>query len=89
MGYVYSVVITVCEKYAKLHDVFNGTKSKILIYNKKDADPHFKVNGIDIPSCESCVYLGNIPSTMNAHGSVLEVIKKCNCCFNMFMAEFG
>ena len=35
-------MIEVCEKYAKVHDVlFNRSKSKLLVYNKKDADPHF------------------------------------------------
>ena len=51
-------MITVCEKYAQLH---GGTKSKILIYNKKDADPHFKVTGNDIPSFESCLYFRQYP----------------------------
>ena len=61
-SYGLRIMITVCEKYAKLHDVlFNVTKSKILIYNKTDADPHFKVNEIDISSCESCVYLSIFP----------------------------
>ena len=32
-----------CEKYVELLDVFNGSKSKILVYNKKDDDPHLEI----------------------------------------------
>ena len=42
-------ITEVCEKYAKLHDVlFSGSKSKLLVYNKKDADPHFDINCTDV-----------------------------------------
>ena len=36
-----------------MHDVlFNRSKSKLLVYNKKDADPHFEINGADVSTCE-------------------------------------
>ena len=72
-GYAYDIIllcptssglrktIEVCEKYAKLHDVlFSGSKSKLLVYNKKDADPHCEINGIDISTCEKTIHLGNV-----------------------------
>ena len=53
-------MIKVCEKYTKLHDVlFNGSKIKILVYNKKDADMHFRINGTDVSTCEKTIHLGN------------------------------
>ena len=52
-----------CEKYARLHDVlFNGSKSKILVYIKKDADPHFEINSTDVSTCEKTIHLGNVLS---------------------------
>ena len=47
-------IIEACEKYSKVHDVlFHGSKSKLLVY-KKDADPHFEINGTDVSTCEKC-----------------------------------
>ena len=84
-------MIDICEKYADLHDIiFNGTKSKVLVYyNKKVTDPHFKVNGNDVPNCETAVYLGTVLSTRNNFGTVHDCIKKLNYCCNHFMAELG
>ena len=60
-------MIEVCEKYAKLHDVLlNGSKSKLLVYNKKDADPHFEINCTDVSTCEKTMHLGNVLSTLEA-----------------------
>ena len=56
-----------CKKYAKQHDgLFNGSKSKLLMYNKKDADLHFKINGTDV-SRKKTVHLGNVLSTINKY----------------------
>ena len=83
-------MIDICEKYADLHDIiFNGIKSKVLVYNKKVTDPHFKVNGNDVPNCETAVYLGTVLSTRNNFETVHDCIKKFNSCCNHFMAEFG
>ena len=83
-------MIEVCEKYAKLHDVlFNGSKSKLLVYNKKDANPHFEINGTDVSTCEKTIHLGNVLSTTDKYEMVFDGIKKFNCNVNRFMPEFG
>ena len=70
-------MIDICEKYADLHDIiFNGIKSKVLVYNKKVTDPHFKVNGNDVPNCETAVYLGTVLSTRNNFETVQDCKKK-------------
>ena len=79
-----------CEKYAKLHDVlFNGSKSKILVYNKKDADPHVEINGTDVSTGEKTMHLGNVLSTTNRYEMVFDGIKKFNFSVNRFMSAFG
>ena len=79
-----------CEKYAKLHDVlFNGSKSKLLVYNKKDADPHCEIICTDISTCEKTIHLGNVPSTTDKYEMVFGGIKTFNCNVNRFMSEFG
>ena len=77
-------------KYAKLHDVlFNGSKRKLLVYNKKDADPHCEINGTDVSICEKTIYLGNVLSTTDKYEIVFDGIKKFNCNVNIFMSLFG
>ena len=73
-------MIEVCEQYARLHDVlFNGSKSKLLVYNKKDTDPHFEINGTDVSTCEKTIHLGNVLSTTDKYEIVFDGIKKINC----------
>ena len=80
-------IIEVCEKYAKLHDVlFNGSKSKQLVYNKKDADPHFEINGTDVSTCEKTIHLGNVLSTTYKYEMVFDDMKKFTCGVNRFMS---
>ena len=65
--------------------LFNGSKSKLLVYNKKDADPHFEINGTDVSTCEKTIHLGNVLK----YEMVFDGIKKFNCSVNRFMSEFG
>ena len=67
----------------------NGSKSKILEYNKKDANPHFEINCTDVSTCEKTIHLRNVLSTTNKYEMVLDGIKKCYCSVNRFMPEFG
>ena len=32
----------------------------MLVYNKKDADPHLEINGTDVCKCEITMYLRNV-----------------------------
>ena len=83
-------MIEVCKKYVKRHDVLlNGSNSKICVYNKKDTDPHFEINGTYISTCEKTIHLGNVLSITNKYEMVFDGIKKFNCSVNIFMSEFG
>ena len=80
-------MIEVCEKYAKLHDVlFNGSKSKLLVYNKKDGDPHCEINGTDVSTCEKTIHLGNVLSTTNKYEMVFDGIKTFNSNINLCLS---
>ena len=59
------------------------------MYNKKDADPHFEINGTDVSTCEKTIHLGNVLSTTNKYEMVFDGIKKCNCSINRCMSELG
>ena len=98
-GYAYDIIllsptsfrlykmIEVCVKYDKLHDVlFNGSESKLLVYNKNDADPHFEINGTDVSTCEKTIHLGNILSTTDKYEMVFDGIKKFDCSVIRFMS---
>ena len=78
------------KKYAIQHDVlFNGSKSKIFMYNKKDADPHFEINGTDVSTCEKTIHLGNVLSIISKYEMVFSGIKTFNYSVNRLMSEFG
>ena len=55
--------------------LFNGSKTKLLVYNKKDAYPHFEINGTDVSTSK--------------YEMVFDGIKKLNCSVNKFMSEVG
>ena len=59
------------------------------MYNKKDADPHFEINGTDVSTCEKTIHLGNVLSTTVKYEMVFDGIKKFNCSVNIFMSEFS
>ena len=83
-------IIEVCEKYAKLQDVlFNESKSKLFVYNKKDSGPHFEINGTDVSICVKTLHLGNVLSTTDKNEMVFDGVKKFNCSVNILMSVFG
>ena len=63
--------------------------SKLLVHNKKDADPHFQINSTDVSTCEKTIHLGNVLSTTDKYEMVFDGIKKFNCSVNRVMYEFG
>ena len=69
--------------------LFNGSKRKLLVHNKKDADPHFEIKGADVSTCEYTTHLGNVLSITDKCEMVFDGIKKCNCSVNRYMSEFG
>ena len=58
--------------------LFNGSKSKLLVYIKKDADPHCEINGTDVSTCEKTIHLGNVLSTTDKYEMVFDGIKTFN-----------
>ena len=86
----YQQILRCVKKYAKLQDVlFNGSKLKLLVYNKKGADLHFKINDTDVSIYEKTIHLGNVFSRTNKYEMVFDCIKKFNCSVNRFLSEFG
>ena len=69
--------------------LFNGSKSKLFVYNKKDADPHCEINGTDVSTCEKTIHLGNVLCPTDKYEMVFDGIKKLNCHVNRFMSEYG
>ena len=52
-------MIRVCEDYANDHSIlFNGSKSKLLIFGEYRNQVHIVVNGESVPTCNEAVYLG-------------------------------
>ena len=52
-------MIQVCEDYANDHSIlFNGSKSKLLIFGEYRRQVHIVVNGESVPTCSEAVYLG-------------------------------
>ena len=60
--YYHVLLFMDCEKLLKCvkiyhYVLFNEIKSKLLVYNKKDADPHCEINGSDISTFEKTIHL--------------------------------
>ena len=85
-------MLKICESYAAEHDlIFNGAKSKLLIFNPQkvyESDPKLELNGELIPNVKSAVHLGNTLHVINNQECIDEGIKKFNSQANMFLARF-
>ena len=85
-------MLKICESYAADHDlVFNGAKSKLLIFNPQkvyESDPKLELNGELIPNVKSAVHLGNILHVINNQECIDEGIKKFNTQANIFLSRF-
>ena len=86
------IMISICEQFAAEYNlIFNGTKSKLLIFSKSNAnipDPCVKLNGDLIPKVDSATHLGNILHTKNEYECIEEGIRAFNRCVNMFIFKF-
>ena len=83
-------MIKVCEQFAHKHNIlFNGKKSKFMIYGKHGGDPNIKVNGEKVPMCTDADYLGNRFSTLNKDSMIEAGVKNFNSHFNYFMTKFS
>ena len=56
-------MLSICEQFAAEYDlIFNGTKSKLLIFDKGSSDipyPCIKLNGVVMNKFDKAVHLGN------------------------------
>ena len=83
-------MIKICEIYSDKHYIsFNGKKSKLLIFGKKDSDPNIIIKGEHVPVCTKAIYLGNLLSTVNENDMPNEGTKLFNVNLNIFMSEFS
>ena len=84
-------MIRVCENYAAEHNIiFNGKKSKLLIFNKKkDLHSNIKVCDEIVPVCTETMYLGHKLNTKDFHSLIKEEIKHFNVKTNYFLGTFS
>ena len=84
-------MIRICEDYAQEHNIlFNGTKSKYLVFGKYKYNPILKVNNERVTRCNSAMHLGHVLQTENTHDALVEnAINGLNGSFHSFMARFG
>ena len=86
------IMISICEQFAAEYNlIFNGNKSKLLIFSKDNSeisDPVVKLNGDIIPRVNNATHLGNILHTKKEYECIEEGTKAFNRCVNMFMFRF-
>ena len=83
-------MIEICEDYAKDHNIlFNGKKSKYLIFGDYKYSPIITVNNEIVPRCESAMHLGHQLHTKNTTNALIEhSIKAFNQSFYGFISKF-
>ena len=83
-------MIEICEDYAKDHNIlFNGKKSKYLIFGEYKYNPIIKVNNEIVPRCESAIHLGHLLNSKNTRNALIEhSIKEFNKSFYGFISKF-
>ena len=83
-------MIAICENYATEHNIlFNGSKSKLLIFGRDYVNPNVYVNGNIVDICTKAEYLGIILNTENNYNDIEEGITAFNVSFNRFLANFN
>ena len=69
--------------------LFNGKKSKYLIFGANKYNSIVRVNNQIVEICESAEYLRHVLHTGNNHGALMDAIKKLNTGFHGFMSRLG
>ena len=70
-------MIEICEGYAKDHNIlFNGKKSKYLIFGEYKYNPIITVNNEIVPRCDSAIHLGHLLNTKNTRNAWLSILLK-------------
>ena len=83
-------MINICEEYADKHDIlFNGKKSKYLIFGTYKYNSTVRVNNEIVEKCDSAMHLGHKLHTCNTHEVLIDhAIEKLNSSFHGFMSRF-
>ena len=84
-------MIKLCEEYAEDHKIiFNGKKSKYLVFGNYEYRPTIKVNNEIVPRCDSAIHLGHVLDTKNTKGTLIEEsVKSFHKSFYGFMSKFA
>ncbi|CAL4174079.1 unnamed protein product [Meganyctiphanes norvegica] len=83
-------IIKICEEYAEEHCIlFNGNKSKYLIFGDYKYNPTLRVNNEIVPRSESALHLGHMLHTKNTADELLDhAITEFNKKYYGFISKF-
>ena len=83
-------MLKICKDYANDYNIlFNGKKSKYLIFGEYKYKPIIKVNNEIVPRCESAIHLGHLLNSKNTRNALIEhAIKEFNKSFYGFISKF-
>ena len=71
-------MIKICEDYAQEHNIlFNGAKSKYLVFGDYKYIPILKVNNEIVTRCNSAMHLAHLLQAENTLDSILSFNKEC------------
>ena len=84
-------MLRICEDYADEHSIlFNGKKSKYLIFGKYEYDARLTLNNEVVPRCESAEHLGHFLHTKDTNNELTnDAIKSFHRGFHGFMSRFS
>ena len=84
-------MVKICEEYAISHNIlFNGKKSKYLVFGNYKYNVSLSVNNEMVPRSESALHLGHLLHTKDTYNQLTEdAIKGFNKSYYSFMARFG
>ena len=84
-------MIKVCEDYANDHSIlFNGKKSKYLVFGNYAYDPKLVVNNEIVPRSDNAIHLGHLLHTKDTNNALVEdAIKSFHQSFHGFISKFG
>ena len=83
-------MIKICEDYANEHDIlFNGKKSKYLVFGTYKYNHTVRVNNEIVEKCEKAVHLGHVLHTGENNVALIgDALAKLNSSFHVFMSRF-
>ena len=84
-------MIEICEDYAKEHNIlFNGKKSKYLIFGKYEYNAKLLLNNEVVPRCDSAEHLGHFLHTKDTNNEITkDAITSFHRGFHSFMSRFS